>query len=335
MKRRTILSVAALGAVALAGAVLFNSGESVLNGANDNVQEHLNVMFVPDLSSRINEEKPITDIEIFERLYNDIEPSFIHADGKQAFQYDKYRFTLTNSKLIQDYRFPKDGAEIDLARFDFRQRDRIDYLKNRVDHGLSKDISKMLETTKAVYSSAGQRSGNKGTDIWSFFNSLSATDIMEPGSLPDLKKGFPREYRNVIVLLTDGYLELGDGKDKLEKGSRSLTQGMIGDFRRDFIKNGNGRSIDQFFSEEGYGIKPLDNDLLAYTEIVVLELNDRSADQAGNTDEISDEIIIKLFWNNWFKASGVKAWKLESKVSSLNKLDGLIKEVIDKKYNNK
>lgn len=335
MKRRTILSVAALGAIALSGAVLFNSGESVLNGANDNVQEHLNVMFVPDLSNRVREEKPITDIEIFERLYNDIETNFIHADGKQAFQYDKYRFTLTNSKLIQDYNFPKEGVEIDLARFDFRQKERIDYLKNRVEHGINKDVSKMLETTKRVYSSALQRNGNMGTDIWSFFNKLSATDIMEPGSLPALKKGVLREYRNVIVLLTDGYLELGDGKDKLEKGSRSLTQGMINEFRKDFLKNANGRDLAKFFTDEGYGIKPLDNQLLAHTEIVVLEINDRSADQAGNTGDISDETIIKLFWNEWFKRSGVKAWKLESKVSSLSKLDAIIKEVIEKKYDSK
>lgn len=332
MRNKTIISIVALSGVVLVGVTLSNMGNEPLPDQSPHMQEHLNVLFVPDLSRRIEELKPVKDVDILNKLYASIEPKFIHADGKQAFQLDHYCLALTNEKLVVDYKFSDHSSTIDLAQFGIKQKDRIDYLKDRSEESLSADISKMNDATNHVYESALKRTGNAGTDIWSFFNELDASDIKKPGSIPSMMKGVEREYRNIVFLLTDGYLELGNGKDINKKGSRSLTQNMVKAFRKDYQSNKNGRTLEGFFKDEGYGIKRLSNELLKHTEIVVLELNDRSADDAGNTPEISDRIILKLFWNDWFEKSGVKSWRLESSVPSLEKLDNIIDEVILKKY---
>ena len=86
----------------------------------------------------------------------------------------------------------------------------------------------------------------------------------------------------------------------------------------------------QFFKDRGYGITPVDNPLLSEVEILVLELDDRSKNANGNaSSEISDDDIIKLFWTDWLKKSGVKKFELHSTASSTSDINDYIKDFLD------
>ena len=117
-----------------------------------------------------------------------------------------------------------------------------------------------------------------------------------------------------------------------------IDQERINSFRKDFEKNSNERTLKQFFIDQDYGIPAVDNSLLSQTEILVLELDDRSVNENGNaTQDITDIDIIELFWSDWLTKSNVKKFELLEEIykkqkfwavgSDIKKINVLIKEV--------
>lgn len=333
-KTRTTIAKGMIGFI-LVGMVATGCGKPVEKAPK--TIEHFNMLVVPDLSSRIDDPKPLGDLKVIDLILDRIpgKDGFVCAGRRSIGQKDAYSLSLMNKSLYAKYDFPEDGVGVDLMGFE-NQIELSDYLYWGTKDGSSlvAKIDEMKLQTEAIYAKALKNDKNRGTDIHAYLNGLTSIDLKMPGE-PKSTKCTKHEYRNVIFLITDGYLEKGDNQDKHSKMSVSLTEKMVNKFRDEFTKNGNGRGVEEFFTDEGYGIKPLQNKLLEHTEIIVLEMNDRSADQAGNTPELSDEKILKLFWNNWFKTSGVKAWRLESKVGSKGELNKIIDGVMVKKYNNK
>ena len=174
-----------------------------------------------------------------------------------------------------------------------------------------------------------------GADIPSFLENLNRSQIKSKGSLKNKKtqdgKILVQEYSNVIILITDGYIEA----DKYSRNYSSqkiypnLSEKRIESFRNDFNKKKNGRPLEQFFTEEGYGINPVQNELLKEVEILVLEIDDRSLNESGNsTKEISDYKIIKLFWEDWLTKSGVKRFELFTKASTKSEVQDHINKFL-------
>ena len=100
-----------------------------------------------------------------------------------------------------------------------------------------------------------------------------------------------------------------------------MSEGRIKKFRRAFQSEGKGRSVEQFFEEEGYGITPIDNPVLTNLNVIVLELDDRSLNDAGNaTVQPTDAEIIELFWSDWLTKSGVNEFELHPTASSIDEV---------------
>lgn len=304
--------------------------------------EHFNMIIVPDLSSRIDNDKPVADMVLLDHILNRIKErdGFICSGNRSTGQKDLFKLELMNNALCSKYNIPVEGIGIDLTKYT-KPKALSDYIYRSTenDESLKSDIELMSSQTRAVYKKATGNTDNRGTDIYGYLNGLTSINLKSSDQLKSCES-VKNEYRNVIFLLTDGYLEKGDGKDDYRKGSTSLTGQMVKSFREKYLNdrkhhNGKKRSLEQFYLEEGYGIKPLENELLANAEIIVLEISDRSADQAGNTLEPSDEQILHLFWNDWFKRSGVKNWRIQSEVGSLSELDIIIDQVINKQYSEK
>ena len=72
-----------------------------------------------------------------------------------------------------------------------------------------------------------------------------------------------------------------------------------------------------------------ENELLKEVEILVLEIDDRSLNESGNsTKEISDYKIIKIFWEDWLTKSGVKRFELFTKASTKSEVQDHINKFL-------
>lgn len=96
-------------------------------------------------------------------------------------------------------------------------------------------------------------------------------------------------YRNVMIIITDGYLE----SDKtLYTGSLSLHNDICR-----LLKSGKG--LDEIFAEKKLKIAPCSIDL-SNLEILILEVNERKVGSGCHYE------ILKKYWKDWFKAMKVK-----------------------------
>lgn len=266
-----------------------------------------NVIFSPDLSNRLTEpayKKPVTDNAIIDSILSSIFPHITNYSRKMN-QMDRYTVDFINPAQIQLYNVNTDLLKIDLARFKNDQMKRITYI------GPGTTSSKFA-TDKKAFSNEFRKVTNQvvrgkvfGADIWTYLNNLDSYRIDTTVYISKyLETSFKNIKKNILILFTDGYLE-SNNKFGSNKVNKALSQSMINAFRNDYNKNGKGRSITQFMQDSKYGITPISNPILKYSEIIVLELFDRSNTVAGNSKSPTDMEIIKAFWSDWFRKSGV------------------------------
>ena len=272
------------------------------------VRRHFNVKVVPDLSNRIVNKNYIQPDDLIVQQFADlIYPDIINNDSKIN-QYDVFTLDFINKKHINEYNV--NPVIIDLKQFKNEQIKRNEYL------GVFKDTSEfkkdrfLLVNTVKELSEKINKNNDHGADIYAYFKELndiqidtSTVDIVDT----DSKDIIHNTNDNVIILLTDGYIETGVINDD-QKMSSSLSADKIAKFRKDYISNGKpkGISLNDFFNQNGYGITPIKNSLLKNVRVLVLQLFDRGKTSAGNRNsEPTDIDIIKLFWNDWLIKSGV------------------------------
>ena len=281
-------------------------------------KEHLNIVIVPDMSNRVDinlHQRPIQDETIINTILDQIHPKLLTSGNRRTHQKDRYCISFTNQRLITQHGIQTANLEIDFSRFD-RQIDRIEYINGRnKESNFGDDLRKMKEEITSCYEAASR--SYAGADVWSFFNNLSENLIRIDSNVRTAANGvqITNKMRNIIVLLTDGYIEAAVyPKDRV---CNSLSQARIADFRKNFLRSGQGRTVKQFFSDEHYGITPIDNEMLENTEVLVMEIDDRSLDNSGNALlQPSDAEIIDIFWMDWFEKSNVKRFSIEPVVSS-------------------
>jgi hypothetical protein len=133
------------------------------------------------------------------------------------------------------------------------------------------------------------------------------------------KKVYTSQYRNIMILLTDGYIEAGMfGKKACASGNQCyyLSGQKIKEFRNAFKKSGS-NDINAFFQKSNFGLVPANNKNLKDLEVLVLQMEDRSLDKAGNaTVHPTDMEIMQVFWADWLKKSGVKRFELRPLMGS-------------------
>lgn len=130
-----------------------------------------------------------------------------------------------------------------------------------------------------------------------------------------------RIYRNIIVLITDGYIETGlqncHGNNSASKKSYCLGQNEITDFRTAF-NNSQSNDLREFLIQKGYGLHPIQNDVISNFEILAIEIYDRSMDMGGSaTVRPTDYQILSVFWEDWMKNSRVKKFIMYETANSV------------------
>jgi hypothetical protein len=292
---------------------------------------HYNVMIVPDLSNRIMEgkyPKPVSDQRIIEGVLDLIYPDILTV-GRQENQQDLFRISFINEGVINLYELNMGNLEIDFSDFD-NQLERIDYIVGNAIPNLGTDLDLYKNEISKAYAQAQQET--YGADIWSFFNKMDSYSVKDTiRSFTYEGDKYVERFKNVMILITDGYLEAGIYD---EKGCESdnlcyfLSGRTINEFRSTF-KNSGMRDMSEFFKQAGYGIVPVNNDALNNLDIILLEAYDRSLDKSGNATIFpSDYQIMELFWKDWMEKSSVKSFQMHQTVADQNEASQKIKSFI-------
>lgn len=308
--------------IALSSIVFWSCGGS---GATEKVKAtpppivkpiyHYNVIMAPDLSNRLTVyKKPVTDNAIIDSVLNSIFRIATH--NRKMNQMDKYSLDFINPKQIVEYNVNPKQFNINLSRFGTQQDERIKYIAPFEESSpLNQDKQKFSNELARITNSL--QNNVVGSDIWTYLNEeLDKYKIDTTTSQTTFQKDVYRnEYKNVLILFTDGYLE-SSNKFGTGKISKNFSQSTINSFREDYLKNGKDQDLATFFKNSGYGIMPLSNPMLKHLDIIVMELYDRSVGIGGATKSPTDMEIMKLFWKDWFEKSDVRNYEFVSTAST-------------------
>ena len=285
---------------------------------------HYNLFFAPDLSNRLNNNlyrKAVNDADIVESILNRIwnEIGRMKRDGGQK---DHYGVDFINKGLIGMYDINTDLMTINLQRFD-RQIDRINYVmaRHNVSKTLAGDIKKMVAEYRRFNTKAA--ASPNGADIWTYFQSGLDARII----LPDIQEGrVTHKFRNVMVLMTDGYIEAGI----FNKGF-DLSDTKVTNFRKAFLAARESNLETFLLKNPKFKIKPVKNAFLKNLEVIVIEMYDRSLSKTGAaTKHPTDMEVLKLIWSDWLRNSGVKRFELKSIVTSKEEAVKYVMDFIQK-----
>jgi hypothetical protein len=279
--------------------------------------EHFNIIVAVDLSNRQDptiSPRPLNDERIVKVLLDNVYPTILNS-GRSEGQQDRYTIEVVNKYLLSEFHVNSSALTFDFSKFK-RQVDRIDYLRNKLKgHTFSKDTAALMREFRAIRASA--RAKSYGADIWTFMEEGITRNavLVTHDNLEYDGESYEVNFRNILIILTDGYIEAdlyGAKGCKPEKPKQCyyLSKSRIDEFRKSFLKSGK-HNVEAYFPESGYGIVPVDNPVLKDMEVLVLELNDRSKGKGGNaTIHPTDLEIMGHFWTDWLHASSVKKVEL-------------------------
>lgn len=220
-------------------------------------------------------------------------------------------------------------TEINLKRF-ANQRERISYVlpggKFFERGGLYTDIEELKKSVE--YSYITRDKDKYSGDLYTFFSSSLTELNVFKDTIKTSQNGLKYEeyHRNIMVVITDGYLEYGNYDRNLNcKGNicEYLNQSLIDEIRR--IANKENLTVDGVLSKYNYGIKPVKNELLSYTDVIFMEFYDRSRRPSGSaTLNPTDVEITKAIWKKWMKESGAKSVRIYEVLNSKDAIRSII-----------
>ncbi|MEC3965246.1 hypothetical protein [Flagellimonas halotolerans] len=239
----------------------------------------LNISILLDLSDRINPEKyPAPAMEYYQR---DI--GYLESVAKS------FEWHLLHKKVIQ--MDDKIQVFIDPEPFDPTLNKKVGELKTHFTKvNVSKDSillvsEKFSSISRAIYKAAIDDNNYVGSDIWGFFKNKVDDYCIDDG------------YRNILVILTDGYIFHKDAK--MNQGNRTsyLTPQWID-------KNGlNNGEWQKQMDEKDFGFMVASKDL-SHLEVLVLGINPNK----GNPYEGD---VIRTYWSKWLDVMNVKKYELK------------------------
>ena len=254
---------------------------------------HLNLIVVPDLSRRI-----VQEFNNPEQIKNDI--TLLNAVWTTFEDVVKFK-TDSKDRLIVDITDPSQ------ANGNFRMIANNLIFDLNIHKGKSNRLyfteqgNKFQRNIDSLYVLA--KTNPLGADYRLYFNRDLSKHIRK-NTLFD-------NYRNLMIIVTDGYLE---AEKTLYTGNLALHTQICND-----IKHGKG--LNEIFTERNLKIAPCDIDL-SNLEILILEVNERKVGIGCHYD------ILKKYWTDWFKTMKVKNADRDFFIQRNNATD-LTKKTID------
>lgn len=241
--------------------------------------KNLNLSIFLDLSDRIDQKKYSNQtMEIYQR-----DLGYIKSLA-EAFQEH-----LSNSRINgMDDQIqllfepePKDAQINDLAK-----QMRFVFNKSTVSpKAISNITSTYVSCSNKIYQVALKENKYIGADIWTFFKNKVKDQCIKPN------------HRNILVILTDGYMFHQDNKLKVKNQTSYLTPELIRNFR---LNNSN--FANRMDSEKIGFLPPISG--LQNLKVLVIGINP----QKGKNFE---EDVIKKYWGDWLKKMGVQDYEIK------------------------
>jgi hypothetical protein len=240
---------------------------------------NINVSILIDLSDRIDPQtNPNPTMEYFQR-----DTEYIKAIEKGFLNHIKTKRIITFNDQMQVFFNPEPS---DPKMNEFTKALKISFDKNTSKDYFSSVEKKYSELPLKIYQSAIKDGNYVGSDIWEFFKNKVKDYCIKD------------DHRNILFILTDGYMYHQNTMFSEEKKTSYLTSKLIksnglvtSDFKNIIEKNGLGF------------VKANEN--LSNLEVIVLGINP----EKGNPFE---EGVIKEYWENWFKEMKIKNYQIKS-----------------------
>lgn len=261
---------------------------------SEQISKNLNISILIDLSDRISPEKyPNPSMEYFQRDLGYIETiskSFETALSKKPIR-------QTNDQMQVFFEPEPEDTEINSLAKNLK----ISFTKDNTTKKTLEEIEPIFKkNSEKIYNIAVQNKQFVGSDIWKFFKNKVKDYCIKD------------KHRNILVILTDGYIYHKDSKFMEGNKSSYLTPELIKSF-------GLGSDFEKTFEEKKLGLIPA-NSNLENLEVIVLGIN-----PSKNNPFEGD--IIKLYWKDWLKSMGVKKFYLKEADLPSN-LDPVIQKII-------
>lgn len=260
--------------------------------------ENLNISILLDLSDRISPEKyPNKSMEFYLRdvgYINSVSDAFTdHVRTKKV--------RKVNDKMQLFFDPAPFNPEINALSKELK----IEIDKNNVSKEFLKKIKETYSTDPLkIYELAIKDNNYVGSDTWKFFQNKINDYCIE------------NNYRNILIVLTDGYIYYKDSKIKENNATTYLTP--------EVIRNNKLNTSDwsQKIRSQKLEFIKANNDL-SNLEVLVLGIH-------PDPKNPYEEEVIKAYWSNWFEAMKIKRYEIRNADIPSN-MDKVIKNFISKK----
>ncbi|MGB8194538.1 MAG: hypothetical protein WCF67_21580 [Chitinophagaceae bacterium] len=242
--------------------------------------DQLNITLLLDLSDRIDTTTHPEKPEHFERDISIVRyfAELFVKDMKKRGTYlakGKIKVIFSPKPLDPNINLLAEKLSVDLSVLDIKS-------KKEIHDNL---VGTFTDNITKIYSTTLSHSKWNGSDIWRFFKN----------DVKDYCIDYNPGYRNILVLLTDGYIYHQDSRDKAGNRYAYLLPEIISKYNLR-------RSADweQEIEKQDFGIISKRNDL-ENLEVLVLEISPSPMFK-------NDEDIIKVVLAKWFKEMKVKRY---------------------------
>lgn len=238
-------------------------------------EKQLNISILLDLSDRIspsiNPDAKKNDLEIIKTI-----TEFFTSNMKSLNAYNakgKIKVFLIPPPENSEINSIVNKLIIDCAKMDNKGR-------KEIHDNLTEIYTQNLE---AIYQETISTSGWIGSDIWRFFKDDAKDFCVEKDP----------SYRNILIILTDGYLYHPQSNYKNENRVSSLEK-TFDKYRK--------TNYEELINNDNFGIITEREDL-NNLEVLVLEVKEKYGHKI-------DEDILPLLWENWFKEMNVEHYEV-------------------------
>jgi hypothetical protein len=235
----------------------------------------LNISVLLDLSDRVIKEMQPTqserDIEIVSTLIDIFKENMKKKGANQS--KDKMQILFDPVPTDANINTIAKQLRVDLSNdtLDNKQKKKA---YDNIKHDFRQGLQEIYDLTK-------QTKNWQGSDIWRFFKFDAKGLCIE------------KNYRNILVIITDGYLYHEQSLDRLKNRTAFITPVYL---QKEGFRNNPGWLSK--FNEQDYGLIPSDQ-TYEDLEVMVLEVNPPSHHK-------DDEYIIRAFLEKWFKEMKMK-----------------------------
>ncbi|GIQ57097.1 hypothetical protein Flavo103_02330 [Flavobacterium collinsii] len=266
--------------------------------SKDPQSENYNISMLLDLSDRISLKKnPNPTMEYYQR-----DLGYIKSVSEAFTQHLKSkRIRQINDKMQLFFNPEPLDPEINAIAKNLR----ITIDKNNASKNLLNSINaNYAAQTSKIYNSAIKDDHFIGSDIWNFFDTKVKDQCIE------------NNYRNILIVLTDGYMY--HENTIITEGNRTtyLTPELI-------RKNGlNAKGWDKKLHEQDFGFIKIEEDL-SKLEVLVIGIN------PGKNNPY-EEKVIKAYWTKWFTEMKIDRFEIKN-VDLPSNMEQIIKNFVLRK----